>query len=116
MADTQKTFAQTVGVVLILLGLIGFFNNPVLGYFGVNGLQNIVHLIGGVLGLVLANKGSGKSFNKWLGIIGVILAILGFIPSTAALLLSLLGINQAITVLHLIVGVVALGVAYGAKG
>ncbi|MBI2575961.1 DUF4383 domain-containing protein [Candidatus Woesearchaeota archaeon] len=115
MADTQKTFAKIVGVVLILLGLIGFFSNPVLGYFGVNSLQNIVHLIGGVLGLVLANKGSGKAFNKWLGIIGVILAILGFIPSTAALLLSVLGINQAITVLHLIVGVVALGVAYGVK-
>ncbi len=104
-----------MGVVLILLGLIGLFRNPILGYFGVNALQTIVHLAGGILGLVLANKGSGKSYNKWVGIIGVILAILGFIPSMAALLLSLLGINQAITVLHLIVGVVALGVAYGVK-
>ena len=74
-----------MGYVLILLGIVGFFNNPVIGLFGVNALQNVVHLIGGGLGVWLVAKGSSKSFNKWLGIIGVVLAILGFIPATAAL-------------------------------
>ncbi|MDA1197053.1 MAG: DUF4383 domain-containing protein [Nanoarchaeota archaeon] len=115
MKNVQKVFAQIVGVVLVLLGIIGFFNNPILGYFGVNTLQNVVHLAGGAIGLWLVSKGSSQAFNKWVGILGVLLGILGFVPGVKDLLWSLLGINTAITGLHLVLGVVALGVAYKVK-
>lgn len=116
IADVQKTYGTVIGAVLLLVGLLGFFNNPILGLFGVNTAQNMLHIVGGLLGIWLATKGSGVSYNKWLGIIAAVVAVLGFIPVTAGLLLSLLGVNMAITVLHTGIAVVSLGVAYGVKG
>ncbi len=115
MEDVQKLYAMVIGAVLALVGVLGFFMNPILGLFGVNTYQNILHLVGGALGLWFGNSGSGKSFNMYLGIVSAVVAVLGFIPATATLLLSLLGINPAITYLHAAIALVSLGVAYGVK-
>ena len=115
IADVQKTYAMVIGAVLVLVGLIGFVNAPILGLFGVNAAQNVLHLVGGGLGLWLATKGSGKSFNMWLGIIAVVVAVLGFVPGAKDLLLSLFNITAAITVLHAAIAAATLGVAYGVK-
>ncbi|MBI2140480.1 hypothetical protein HYU14_06150 [Candidatus Woesearchaeota archaeon] len=111
MADVQKTYAQVIGAVLALVGIIGFFSNPVLGLFGVNTAQNLLHLIGGA---VIVWK-AGMAANKNLGIISAIVAVLGFIPGASGLLATIFGINPAISVLHLVIGIVSLGVAYGLK-
>lgn len=115
IAEIQKLVAMVFGAVLLLVGVLGFFMNPILGIFGVNTFQNVLHLVGGVAGLWLGYQGSGKVFNTWLGYISGIVAVLGFVPPTATLLASLLGINMAITVLHAAIAVVTLGVAYGVK-
>ena len=115
IADVQKTYAMVIGAVLVLIGLLGFFNNPILGLFGVNAAQNILHLVGGGLGLWLATKGSAKAYNQWLGIIAAVVAVLGFVPGAKDLLASIFNINMAITWLHAAIAVVSLGVAYGVK-
>ena len=115
IADVQKTYAMVLGVVLVLLGLVGFVNNPVLGLFGVNTLQNVVHLLGGAAVLWFGYKGAGKATNMWLGIAGLVLGILWFIPGVGGLLTQFFGIDANISYLHLAVGVVSLGVAYGVK-
>lgn len=115
IAEIQKIVAMVFGAVLLLVGVLGFFMNPILGLFGVNTAQNILHLVGGVVGLWLGYNGSGKAFNMWLGYISGVVALLGFVPVTATLLATLLGINLAITVLHAAIAVVTLGVAYGVK-
>ncbi|MEK6848287.1 MAG: DUF4383 domain-containing protein [Nanoarchaeota archaeon] len=109
----QKTVAIVFGVVLLILGVWGFIQAPILSLFGVNTLQNIVHLVGGVLGIWLGMNG-GKGFNLWTGWIALVLGILGFIPGISGILAGLLGINTAISVLHVVVGVVLLVVAYKA--
>ena len=102
--------------MLILLGLVGFFNNPILGYFGVNVAQDLLHLVGGALILWLAMKGSAKSTNMWVGIIALVVGLLWFAEGLDGGLLNLIfGINAAISYLHIAVGVVSLGVAYGVK-
>ena len=118
IADVQKTYAMVIGAVLVLVGLLGFFPNPLVsstGLFGVNTYQNILHLVGGGLGLWLGSKGSSKAYNMWLGIIAAVVAVLGFVPGASDLLMSLFNINMAITYLHAAIAVVSLGVAYGVK-
>ena len=102
--------------MLVLLGLVGFFNNPILGLFGVNVAQDLLHLVGGALILWLAMKGSAKSTNMWVGIVALVVGLLWFAEGLDGGLLNLIfGINAAISYLHIAVGVVSLGVAYGVK-
>ena len=116
IADVQKTYAMVIGVVLVLLGLVGFVNAPILGIFGVNIAQDILHLVGGALILWLAMKGSGKATNMWVGIIALVVGLLWYAEGLdGGLLASIFAINAAISYLHIAVGVVSLGVAYGVK-
>ncbi|MBI4154835.1 DUF4383 domain-containing protein [Candidatus Woesearchaeota archaeon] len=108
----QKTYANVLGVVLLVLGVWGFIQKPlILSLFGINVYQNILHLIGGALGVWK----SGKTFNLWLGWIALIVGILGYVPRASDLLVQIFGINTTISVLHIVVGIVSLGVAYGVK-
>ncbi len=111
IADIQKTYAMVIGAVLVLLGLVGFFNAPILGIFGVNTAQNVLHLVGGAVIIWLA----GKNTNMWTGIIALVVGVLWFIPGVGGLLASIFAINAAISYLHIAVGIVSLGVAYGVK-
>lgn len=115
MEDVQKLYAMVIGGVLAAVGVLGFFNNPILGLFAVNLAHNLVHLVSGALGLWLANSGKSQMFNQWFGITYTVIAVLGFIPVTAALLSSLLAVNMTDTVLHAALGLISLGVAYGVK-
>lgn len=115
MASTQKTFALILGIVLALVGIIGFFDNPLVGdtgFFGTNTYQDVLHIIAGLFGIWIGTKGEGPGYNMTIGWIGIVLAVLGFIPGVKELLLSLLNINTNITVLHIIIGIVALLVYY----
>ena len=114
IAEVQKTYALVIGAVLVLVGIIGFFSQPIFGLFGVNTAQNLLHLAGGAAIVWFGYKGSAaKSTNMWLGIISAVVGVLGFIPGANSLLASLFGINTAISVLHIAIAVVSLGVAYG---
>ena len=106
---------MVIGVVLVLLGLVGFVNAPVLGIFGVNIAQDVLHLVGGAVIIWLAMQGSAKATNMWTGIIALVVGILWFIPGVSGLLTSIFAINGAISYLHVAVGIVSLGVAYGVK-
>lgn len=102
---TQKLWAQIVGVILILVGIIGFFNNPVLGIFGVDTLHNLVHI---VTGLIFAWAGFArgaptKKVNQWFGVIYLLVAILGFMGW-----ITFMAINSADHWLHLLLGVVTI--------
>ena len=117
IADVQKTYAMVIGAVLVLLGLVGFVMQPlILGIFGVNMAQNVLHLVGGALILWLATKGSAKPTNMWTGVVALVVGVLWFVPGAGGLLASIFAINANISYLHVAVGVVSLGVAYGVKG
>ena len=116
IADVQKTYAMVIGAVLVLLGLVGFVQVPVLGIFGVNLWQNLLHLVGGALIIWLAMQGSAKATNMWVGIIALVVGILWFAEGfDGGLLAKIFAINAAISYLHIAVGLVSLGVAYGVK-
>ena len=115
MASTQKIFALVLGIVLALVGILGFINNPIIGdsgFFGTNMYQDILHIIAGAFGIWVGTKGMGQGYNLSLGWIAIVLGIIGFIPKVKDLLLQWLNINTEITILHIVIGIVALLVYY----
>ena len=66
-------------------------------------------------GIYAGTKGDGHQFTMIIGWIALVLGILGFIPGVNDVLLSLLNINTGISVLHLVIGIVSLGLYYGVK-
>jgi len=119
--------AQLFGVVLLLIGVLGFVTTgmsmdadmatapKLLGLFPVNALHNIVHLLFGVWGLLAARTVAGATqFAKVGGGIYVVLAILGLVAPTT---FGLIPIGGNDIWLHALVGVVLLyfGLTAGKK-
>jgi len=101
-----KTWLIVLGVVFLLVGILGFVNNPILGAFSVNALHNIVHLLSGVLVLIFAfqSPSAAKTFSLWFGIVYAIVAILGFIAPS--FMRSFLSVNMADNILHVVLAIV----------
>ena len=100
----NQTWAKVIGVVLLLVGIWGFFTSSILGLFGVNTLHNIVHLVTGAI-FVWAGFASGaptNDVNKWLGVVYALVGIVGFFG-----VLGFLNVNAADNWLHLVIGVVS---------
>jgi hypothetical protein len=96
----NKTLAIIFGIVFVIFGLLGFFNNPVLGVFKVDAMLNIVYIILGIVLIFGARKNSPMAL-KVVAAVFLILAVLGFVMGTETKLLSLLTINYADNWLHL---------------
>jgi hypothetical protein len=62
-----KKLAMVFGVVFVLIGLLGFFNNPVVGLFAVNAVHNIVHILLGII-LIWGSKGDAAKVLKIIAI------------------------------------------------
>jgi hypothetical protein len=117
LRDPQRLFALLFGLVLVVVGILGFVPQVVseggllLGLFGINALHNVVHILTGLLGLVLGYYAGGASlFNK----VGGVLYLLVFVVGTVALALGselYLNLNWADNLLHL-----ALALVVGAVG
>lgn len=103
-----KNVVLVVSVVFVLVGLLGFFNDPVLGVFEVDAVHNWVHLLTGVIGLVMAFMGEGnaKMFAKVFGVVYALVTIVGFVQGDSVL--GIFAVNMADNVLHLVLAVVLL--------
>lgn len=112
----QTWTATILGAVLLLVGIIGFIDNPLVGpdgLFSVNSLHNLVHLLSGAVGLGIGIWGSiiaARWFNKVFGIVYALVAVLGF-----AGLAGFLDANMADHVLHTILAVVPIGIGFWGK-
>ena len=107
-----KTAALVLGIVFVVVGLLGFVNNPVLGLFAVNGAHNLVHLGSGILILAGAYTAIGAGTTlKVFGVVYALVAVLGFFQS-GDMLLGLLVNNMADKWLHVLLAVVTLGAGF----
>lgn len=115
MEFTNKLVAQVFGIVLVLVGLVGFVMDPVL-VFDVNTAHNVVHLLSGaaLLGAAYYNNGGmAKQANITIGAVYLLVTLAGFL--NLADINTLLAINNADNWLHLLLGVVLVGTGYAAK-
>jgi hypothetical protein len=98
----KKTIVLAFGVVLTLIGVLGFVNDPVMGIFEVDSIHNIVHLASGILAIFLAMKGEdgAETFAKAFAVVYGLVTVLGFMMPEGRLL-GLMEINMADNFLHL---------------
>lgn len=110
---TQKLWARILGVVLLLVGILGFFNDPVLGIFDVDLTHNVIHLVTGALfaWAGFSKSAPTKKVNQWLGIIYLLVAVVGLL----GFLDGILAINHADHWLHLVLGAVTVLIGWFAK-
>ncbi len=112
-----KKAAMTLGVVFIVVGLLGFVNDPILGLFEVDAVHNIIHLVTGIAAVAMAAKGEAMA-KKWAQVFGVIyalVAVLGLVVGGSGKLLGLIEVNTADHVLHVVLALVILYVGFGLK-
>jgi hypothetical protein len=117
---------MAVGVVLVAAGVIGFFyegaftsdesvRDAVFGILDVNGFHNVVHIATGLLGIIAARTLAGaRTYCLLFGAVYLVVTIWGFAIGDGGSILSIIPINTADNVLHLLL---ALGgfVAYAAS-
>ncbi|MEX2010243.1 MAG: DUF4383 domain-containing protein [Parcubacteria group bacterium] len=109
-----KTIAMVGGWIVVLLGVLGFFPNPIVGEgatFHADMMHNVIHIILGALLLwtVYSRPAKMAMMLKTVGGIFLALAVLGFVlVSGTGSLLGLAEVNSADHVLHLVLGVVFL--------
>ncbi len=111
--NIQKNFSLVVAFVFSLLGIWGFFSNNIFGIFTANVYLSIIHIIIGLFGFYSYFKSFSISYNSSIGWFIVLLGILGLIPGIGDVMVNLLGINSLISIFHIIVGVVSLGLYFG---
>jgi hypothetical protein len=114
-----KTIALIFGVVYTLVGVAGFLSPlggtfgmtpvPLLGVFYINLVHNIVHLVIGIPGLLMAGtEESAARYLRVFGIILVLVAVLGFIRGIEASIHGYLPIGGSDVWLHLASGLIML--------
>jgi hypothetical protein len=116
-----KSVAMWVGVVVLVVGLVGFVSplvpdGKVLGLFLVDPLHNVVHILTGALAILAArsSEASVRTYFKVFGVVYALVTVLGLTTGTG--LLGLLPVNAADNVLHLVLALLFLYYGFGGKG
>lgn len=107
-----KTLTIIFGILLALLGFLGFVSNPLIGanaMFAADAMHNSIHIILGAILLIVAFWAS-ESSAFWLKVMGAVVFLLGLIgiltiPSTGGSLLGIANTNGSSDWFHLIFGV-----------
>lgn len=104
---------KALGIILIIIGIWGFFQNPILGLFLVDPMHNVFHLLTGILAIVFAARGEApaKQYSKVIGVVYGLLTIAGFFMS-GIYELGFMRMNDADDWLHLFFGVAFLYYGY----
>lgn len=119
-ARLARSWLLLAGVILIVVGILGFFENPLVG---ANGLvatdtpQNIVHVLTGLLALGLA-YGMSNDIGTATILFGALYLVifLATIVSPTLFGLFTVAVNSIDHVIHIGLTVVSLALGYMARG
>lgn len=106
------TLAWIFGVVLTLVGILGFVpgittDGMLLGIFMVDGLHSVIHIVSGLAALAAAwGMYSSRLYFQVFGVIYALVAVLGFVGGDSVL--GLIMVNMADNLLHVVIAAVAL--------
>ena len=117
-----RLYATLIGGVLVIGGIVGFFYSAsfgspghvddALGLLSVNGWHNVVHILTGAIGLLVAGY-AARRYAMWLGIAYLGIAIWGFVLGSGESILGFFPVNTDDNLLHLVLGLLGIGAALG---
>ncbi|MBI2984168.1 MAG: hypothetical protein HYY50_00900 [Candidatus Kerfeldbacteria bacterium] len=96
-----------VGWVLIVVGILNFFFESI----KLLPAHAVFHIVAGFLGVALPKM--HKGYTMWVGIVGVLLAVVGLFTKD---LFGIINLPIWITIVHAVLGILGLIVWAGAKG
>ena len=111
-----RTYAQVVGVVLILLGVVGLLlgDELFLGILNIDVVEDIVHLLsGGLLAYIGFGRTDDGTVRSVVGVVGVVYLLVGILGFITPMLFGLIPNGYTIfdNLIHLALGVLGLVVA-----
>jgi hypothetical protein len=118
-----KKYAKIVGIVLVIVGILGFIpginmKGHLLGIFHVNAAHNIVHIVSGLIAFWTSRTSmrASRLFFQIFGVVYFLVALLGFGYGNREIL-GLIANNCADSWLHLAFGLIFgyLGFLYKGK-
>ncbi len=112
-----RRYAQILGVVLILVGLLGLLlgERVWLGVLNVDLFEDIVHLVtGGLLAFVGFSERGGEYARSVVGGLGVVYLLVGLLGFATPALIGLLPHGNSVfdNLLHLALGVASIAVIF----
>ena len=108
----MNVFAIFIGAFLLIEGFSGLTSSLVVGFFSTNLTHAITHIVLGILGIVTGISGRARPFCIFLGVLLLAVGVLWFVPGLHELLVRLLNVNRAVAVLNIVIGVIALALAF----
>ena len=122
-ADLAKTWALVAGAVLVLVGILGFFSNPIVGsapgaLVATDTMQNIVHIGTGILALAIYSLSSGNARKTALIGFGILYAAVFVLILLSPNLFGVFAVpaNGIDQLIHIALAALTLGVAFMARG
>jgi len=101
-----------ISAFLLIEGVWGLFSPVVFGVLTTNHAHAIIHIVLGLGGLIAWWKRYLKSFFGFLGSLLIVGSLLWFLPATRDLPRDLLNVNLMVAVVNLILGLIALVIAF----
>ncbi len=106
-----KMYCQWVGIILIVLGVIGFFTHTLLGV-NVDGLHNWIHLLSGVILAYLGFTGTSVKIGAQVfGVVYALVGVIGFLQGNTVL--GLIATSGLYNIIHVVVGAAGLYAGFG---
>ena len=116
MGVNAKTAALVLGFVFIIVGVLGYVPNPIVGPSGIfvtNQVHNLIHIASGIVLLIGAYSSLGSSLAlKIIGVVYGLVAILGFLMQ-GDMMLGMVAMNAADRWLHVALAIVILYAGFG---
>lgn len=108
----SSVLSLIITAFLLIEGIWGLFSPVVYWVLTTNRTHAVIHIVLGIAGLIARQRGAIKSYFGFLGSLLIVASGLWFLPSTRSLPQDLLNVNLAVAVLNLILGIVALVIAF----
>ncbi|MEO6365596.1 MAG: DUF4383 domain-containing protein [Luteimonas sp.] len=112
----SSLYAMIVGAFLLVEGVWGLFSPVVFGVLTTNLMHAVIHVVLGIVGIWAGLKGRARGFLLFLGVLLLAVGMLWFVPGIRELIISILNVNQAVAIVNIVVGLLALLIALTDRG